>query len=236
MVRTVKLDKRYNYLLDSSTGERLERFDPNNKNTLLILKLDNSILNVDSSEIHYDFGNIIVQHNDDMFIIDDGYQNTLVKAGYIIYRDYDTNKEFDKSKGIELRNTLIGRIYEQLYEMLTKEFDEDYISRIPCKEIAVRTDLFEYTINIDTINGIVAKNQQRKENSLPFFPFEKDMDKYGTAYITIYAQKIHKLTQEQGDAKFKYANSIISDLINELGFEFRFHNMSISKRILYWNK
>lgn len=236
MVRTVKLDKRNNYLLDSSTGERLERFDPKNENTLLILKLDNSVLNVDYKQIQHNFGNIIVQHNEDRYIIDDGYQNTLIKAGYMVYKDYDTVNEFDKSKGVELRTSLIEKVYATLLDMLSQDFDPEYMHKIPCKEIGIRTDLFEYTVNIDTINGIVAKNQVRKENSLPFFPFEKDMDKYGTVYVSVYAQKICKITQDQGDTKFKFAETLVRDLTNTLGDDFKFHNMPITKRVLYWNK
>jgi hypothetical protein len=40
--------------------------------------------------------------------------------------------------------------------------------------------------NID----IVKMNQERKINSLPFYPFSKSMDNYGTIYVAIYCKKM----------------------------------------------
>ena len=232
MVKTVKLDKRDNYLLDSSTGERLEQYDPSNKNTLLILKLDNSILNVDSSKIKKKFGNIFVQYNDDKYIIDDGYQNTLIRAGYIVYQNYDTENIFDKRLGTNIRNSLLCNSFNNMLHLIPV----DWFSRaLPYSDIKFNDGNFIYRINFNTVNNIVTKNQKRKENSLPYFPFDKNMDKYGTIYITVYAQKTKKLTQEEGNNKFILADDLIFKLIKRLGKEYKYLPMTITKRIMYWD-
>lgn len=232
MIKTIKLDRKDNYFLDSKTGSRLDRYDPENKDIILILKLmDGSILNVDASMIDFDFGgNIIVQHNDNRYIIDDGYQSTLIKAGYLVYKDYDLEKEFNKEVGVSLRSELLIKVKEAMNQFEGTNTDTVEVNG---NKMIITSDSFEYIIVIDTVNGIVAKNQKRKDNSLPFYPFNKDMDKFGTIYISIFARKIKKISQDQGNIKFKMADNIVEEFILHLD-DFHFVNQPINKRVLYW--
>ena len=112
----------------------------------------------------------------------------------------------------------------------------DWFSRaLPYSDIKFNDGNFIYRINFNTVNNIVTKNQKRKENSLPYFPFDKNMDKYGTIYITVYAQKTKKLTQEEGNNKFILADDLIFKLIKSLGKEYKYLPMTITKRIMYWD-
>lgn len=232
MIKTVKLDKKNNYLLDSSTGEKLERYDPNNPNILLVLTLDHSVLNVNADKIQTSFGNIVVQHNEDKYIIDDGYQNILVKAGYVIFDNYDEKHCWDKVAGDSLRSGLLNAVYNAFNSKSVLENWTTYLDRY---DIITYDDNFKYTINIDTVTGIVAKNHKRKENSLPFFPFEKSMDKYGTVYVSIYAQKMRKIPQEAGNDKYRFAEDTINKLVKKLGSDLhKFYPMPITKRVIYW--
>lgn len=232
MIKTVKLDKKDNYLLDSSTGEKLERYDPNNPNILLVLTLDHSILNVDANKIQTSFGNIVVQHNEDKYIIDDGYQNILIKAGYVIFDNYDEKNCWDKVAGDIMRYRLLNDVYDAF---MSESVLENAWGTYHGYDIITHDDNFRYTIDIDTVNGIVAKNHKRKENSLPFFPFKKSMDKYGTVYVSIYAQKIRKIPQEAGNDKYRFAEDTINKLIKKLGDDLhKFYPMPITKRVIYW--
>ena len=89
MILTVKLGQD-NFIPDKNTGEIVERYDPTNKDVELTIKLPDSTLIVDGTNIQQQYGgNSIVQYNNDRFIIDDGYQNTLIKCGYIVYQEYE---------------------------------------------------------------------------------------------------------------------------------------------------
>lgn len=233
MVKTVKLDRKDNYFLDSKTGSRLDKYDPENKDIILILKLmDGSILNVDASMIDFDFGgNIIVQHNENRYIIDDGYQMTLIKAGYLVYKDFDVEKEYNKEVGLDLRNHLLSEIKNAINSIVDDNFD--HVTSFSDTKIRIQDDSFDYIVAIDTVNGIVSKNQKRKDNSLPFYPFNKDMDKYGTIYLSIFAKKTKKLSQEEGNIKFKMADHIVAEFVRNLD-DFHFINQPINKRVLYW--
>ena len=64
MVKTVRLNKKENYLIDKN-GNILEKYDPNIPSDLII-KLDDSMLKVDSSNIKVEYGGqIVVQYNGD---------------------------------------------------------------------------------------------------------------------------------------------------------------------------
>ena len=80
MIKTIKLDGKDNYLFDTNTGDIVYRYD-DDKDLQLVLTLDDSVLNISKKKISRQFdGQIIVQHNDDRYIIDDGYYNTLIKS------------------------------------------------------------------------------------------------------------------------------------------------------------
>jgi hypothetical protein len=110
-----------------------------------------------------------------------------------------------------------------------------YNSSVEYSEITFSDDNFTYIINFNTVNNIVAKNQKRKEKSLPFFPFDKEMDKYGTIYVTVYAQKKKKLSQEEGNNKFILADDLLFKMIKHMGDDYKYSPITISKRLLYWN-
>ena len=107
MVKTIKLDGRNNYLFDPESDEIISKYSSDLKKKYPHFKLrltlpDQSILTVNGDNITEEYGgDIIVQYNNDKFIIDDGYQPVLLKAGYMIYQNYDIDKLYDKSTGIQ---------------------------------------------------------------------------------------------------------------------------------------
>ena len=90
MIKTIKLDGKDNYLFDNNTGEVVYRYD-DTKDLQLVLTLDDSVLNITKQKISRQFdGQIIVQHNDDRYMIDDGYYNTLIKCMQVGIFNKDT--------------------------------------------------------------------------------------------------------------------------------------------------
>lgn len=241
MIKTVKLDKK-NYFKDSLTGNKIYRYDPANNNLSLILTLDDeSILTVDSSQIRQIFGGqVIVQHNNDRYIIDDGYQNVLIKAGYIVFENYDIEHQPDKNIGIQLRSKIIDRI-RMIADHISVKYNKDcginnmkYNGSETTIYIGTEEDDFSYTIRFDTINNIVNKNQIRKTNSLPFYPFDKEMDKYGTIYVSVFAKKNTRLDAESGNQKYKIADGIIEEIVSLLGQLFHYISLPIKQKVLFY--
>ncbi len=241
MIKTIKLGQD-NYITDKLTGTVLDKYDPNNKNIELTIKLPNSILKVDGSNIKQQYGgNVVVQYGDDRFIIDDGYQETLIKAGYIVYKNYDNgNKIVDKFEGVKIRSMIVDNIRDLLPE-LSKKYNGNgipftasitYNSNETSIYIGDATNHFSYKIKFDTINFIVNKNHIRKENSLPFYPFDKNMDKYGTIYVSVYAKKNFKVVNDPD--KYTLPDSVIRDLVYNLGEDYHYCSLPVRNRIVSW--
>ena len=240
MILTVKLGQD-NFITDKHTGEIVERYDPANKDVELTIKLPDSTLIVDGTNIQQQYGgNIIVQYNNDRFIIDDGYQNTLIKCGYIVYKEYDYKKIKNKSTGDEIRDMIIESI-----RALLPEISEKYNKPDTCIESTLKyngnesililgneEDHFTYMIKFNTVNFIVNKNHIRKDNDLPFYPFDKSMDKYGTIYVSVFAQKNFKVVNDPD--KYTLPESAIKDLVFRLGKDYHFTSLPVKNRIIYW--
>ena len=238
MIKTIRLDRKDNYLIDSETKLIVDRYDPDNKNLQLVLQLEDSTLRVDSSKIVTEFGNqIAVQHNDNKYIIDDGYQNILTKAGYIVYKNYDDEYIYDRNQGIKTRDYILKEISKSLYDIANNY--QDIIGKMDENEssennIVIGDKYAPYKVSIvtDTVSSIVTKNQLRKDNSLPFYPFNKTMDKYGTIYISIFTQKNRRMSDEEKNIKYQISDSIIKDLINNLGVLYHFIPQMIKRRVI----
>jgi hypothetical protein len=237
MIRTIRVDNINNYITDTNTGELIEKFDPNNKkNVKVTLSLPNSKLVINGENIIQSFGGeYIIQHNNDKYILDDGYQTTLLKCGYIVYKNYD--KMHNHDNGIEIRNKIISDIRKILPD-IAKNYNisnpEDMINNNGMATelfIGSPEDHFNYIIRFDTVKAIVNKNHLRKDNNLPFYPFDKNMDKFGTIYVSIFIRKNNNCSDSN---KYNLPDSIIRDIIRSLGYEYHYDSLQIRSRILYW--
>lgn len=244
MIKTVRLDGRRAYFCNKNTGEIIYKYDENNKDLKLVINLDDSVLEINQDKIgrQYD-GQIIVQHNDDRYIVDDGYNNTLVKAGYIVYDNYD-EINIDASDpeqlkfGLSLREDIYHSILEALGDdNLIKDFkyiDLEYIGHQTVFKIK-NDDDYTYTIIIDTVNNIVNRNQRRKENSLTYYPFAKNMDRYGTMYLSIFCQKNHHIENNTPRKKYIIPDNFIIKLIQKLNEKSKYHYVScrVNRKVVY---
>lgn len=240
MILTVKLGQD-NYITDKLTGEIIDKYDPSNKNVELTIKLPESTLKVDGNYILQQYGgNIIVQYDNDRFIIDDGYQNTLIKCGYIVYKQYDNKKVSDKYEGDKIRTMIIDNI-RQLLPEISEKYNKPgtlipatlkYNANESILHLGDDNDHFSYMIKFNTVNFIVNKNHIRKDNDLAFYPFDKSMDKYGTIYVSVFAKKNFKVVNDPD--KYTLPDTAIKDLVFSLGRDYHFTSLPIKNRILYW--
>lgn len=230
MIQTIRLGQG-NYLTDKKTGETLERYNPDNKDVELTIKLEDSILKVDGSKIQDCYGGItIVQHNNNRYIIDDGFQNTLIKCGYIVYKDYDTKHIIDKNEGLSVRDSILTSVSKIVNTIEDCEVTTDDENQIMIS-IGDESDHYSYTIRFTTVNFIVNKNHIRKDNDLCFYPFDKNMDKFGTIYVSVFAQKNFKKFNEPD--KYSVPDNIIRKIIMELGCDYHYISLPVRGRVLY---
>lgn len=238
MVQTIKLDNINNYIIDKDTQEVIERYDPSNKNVELFIKLPDSTLRVDGDQITEQFGgNIVFKYGNDKYIINDGYQDTMIKCGYIVYKQYDQEKEPNKSKGVEIQRQIISSIRALLPDLVKKYNTNNEIGVIVNNgnetEFIIGSsneNHYTYTIKISTINYIVKRNQIRKDNDLQFYPFSKSMDRYGTLYLSVFAKKNYKAKNDPD--KYSLIDSMIKELVSELGKDYHYVSMPNKGRII----
>ncbi len=230
MIFTVKLDKKNNYFLDKETGEMLDRYDSTNPNLQLHLKLKDCDLNVDTSLIIQEYGGqIVFQYDGNKYIIDDGFQDTLVKCGYIVFKNFDNERINDNSTGTLIRDSLVNKIRRAIASL---NYNAEVETTANETLMTIKTDNYGFKFRFDTVGNIVTKNYRRKDNNLTYYPFDKSMDKYGTIYVSIFAEKL-KYDSNDND-KFNIPSEVIKDLLKELGLEYHYISLPIKGRVLYW--
>ena len=100
------------FLFDKLTNTRIRKYDPYNENICLLAKMENcSILQVENKEIKFNYGGLIsFDYKDDKYIIDDGYQDLLIRTGYLIMDNYDIEHVISKPLGIEMRSEFLDNV------------------------------------------------------------------------------------------------------------------------------
>lgn len=244
MIKVIKTDNKNNFFYDKKTEEKLNKYDPDNTDIILRTELeDGSILEVDHSAISINNGSqLYFEYNNDKYIIDDGYQDLLVRAGYIILNDYNTRFIDEKDNGLVIRDKLRSFVTEIIEKMWDDKECLNYEVSKNMQELVITFSRgsYDFTVNIDTVNNIVTKNQIRKENNLPFYPFLKNMDKYGTLYLSIFAKKNDD--SDEITEKYESAERFILNLCNllntyaEQGDEYKFERIIIKKRLNNWKE
>lgn len=223
LTKLIKTD-RFNYFCTKDMKNRIAAYDEKNKDMVFVMSMpDYSKLIVLANKISIRYGGQIgFEYDGDLYYIDDGYRDTLIKSGYIVYDDYDeiSNHINDTAKGTKLRAMIKDIINLSLRDKVYDDSFEANKTKISCSgnEISYmfETEYFSYTVYLNTVNAIVNKNQQRKINNLPFYPFDKKMDKYGTYYVSVFCKKKteDKLDAESANSKYKIANDFIAKLMD----------------------
>ena len=217
---------KQSYFYDNNTNRVLYGYSPNNKNCTLKLLYDTTPRLFGVDEIKTDrSGDLYVNINNEKFIIDDGWRSELVRSGYIVYKNYDQEMIVDNNEGLKVKN--MNR------DNLINAFSQAHIN---AQEIApfrfkftTLKDEFDYIFYIDSLSAIVNKNQSRKLNNLPFYPFIRNMDKYGCVYISVFAKRRH---QSDNNPSMNFIDGMIARIIKLLGDDYKFTPNNIGTRIL----
>lgn len=215
------------YFVDNITKKESTRYIPSPKLTLLYTNPNTGVQKPLGTVYLDNRTNVILAKdvNGSTYVIDDGYRNAITRAGYFVYGNYDQEHITDKDTGIEvhtklkydIRNSILNLFKEIEEKENTK--NEENITKITFDSTDNQKDVFTfelkgYKITIIICDNIliVKKNEERKINGLQFFPFDKNMDNYGTLYCCIYAQKLDKTDENPRII----SDIILKDIINKL--------------------
>lgn len=199
----LKTNKNDCYFYCNITGAKSEKFIESPNLSLYYdngKKLDNIYLDPRTNNI------VGRDEEENIYIIDDGYRNKMIKAGYIVYKNYDQEKILDKEIGTKIHDELLLNVSEAIMKEypectgIVNGYSEKYI---------IEKSGYRFTIGVYSNIDIVKKNQQRKINGLQFYPFDKKMDNYGTLYITIHSLRMEETTANN----FNIADTILESII-----------------------
>lgn len=234
MIKLIKTGKS-NFFRNKNTGEIIYEYDPQNEDLEMVIKMDDgSTLVIDSSEIKVEYGGqISFEYDGNKYSIDDGYRDILIHAGYIVMDDYDVCNQLDKDLGAEIRKHLLDVAKSALNVMEDSEVLSDR-EESKGNTIIFHYAGFKFTVSIDFINTIVNKNQERKINKLPYYPFTKGMDKYGTLYLSIFCKRENP--KISANKKYDVSTNFVENLIDEMNnfdsdHHYHFDVVNINKRI-----
>ena len=237
IIKVIKTDNNQDsYFNNKVTGKVQSKYEKD-PNLILVTKIDNSIVEIPNYMIEKPYGGqLIVDYSDDeKYIIDDGYQDLLIRAGYIILNNYDVENIENKESGYQTRIQFMETVKDTVKKLLT---ENNIQYKITCMNQYIKFVFeisgYQFTISVDSVNSIVNKNMQRKVNNLPFYPFIKTMDKFGTLYLSIFCKRINDNIPDDFN-RYNQAEKIIIQLLEELNNQdnndYHFERIIIKKRI-----
>ena len=215
----IKTNDETCYFLNN--GEKTKRYI-DSPNISLIYEEDGESLKINDVKFDARTNVIIGRENGTTYIIDDGYRNSMIRAGYMVYKNYDSMKIMDKVLGNQIHDKLVEYVINAL-----KTYDGNLKKKSSVYNLYA--DGYHFSIFIWNNIDIVKKNEERKINGLQFYPFDKNMDNYGTVYIAIYCEAIDDVHENKNTV---VADDILKHIVLE-SENIRFVNMEI-KQPLYF--
>ena len=247
LINTYK-DDSYFYKTDSPSI-RINKYEPWDTNLSLHFEDDNYKMEISHEDLHVDnSGNIYFETDDSKYIIDDGYRNILVRCGYLVKDHFDKVFVQNNDEGLEVSNYISKDIESYINNIIVKmecgEWLDDNISTIVdygdinvnilsnTTGITFVRNEYLYMIKFCCVENLVDINQARKVNIQPFYPFDKNMDKFGTVFVCIYAQRLSDIALEK--TKYDDADDILTDMVSFFNKRTSYHYkpMYIKKRII----
>ena len=204
------------YLVDE-LGNKTEKFVAG-KTSLVV---NNRQIPAEDLSVNYG-GYIVAKVDGNNETLDYPYYNRLIKAGYIVFRDYDKER-IHVSEGYSIRAKVVHTVLDAIRK-LCKEYQNATVYN---NSFIVDSEEGTYTIYIDTVDNMVTKNMSRRDNNLKYFPYDKDVDRFGCVYLAIFEEP-SKL--ERDDRSF--GTNFVKRLIGMLP-EYHFNNLPVKSRIIY---
>ena len=242
-MKIIRVDQD-SYFCDKYSGEPITKFDPSNENLEFRYVLGGNIIHVPQQNIKCGkpLGIYFTDPRGDTVAIDDGYQQELVYSGYIINGIFDTMQERDQKRGIKTRRDIHELLIKAIHKFINNSNGDitlnDTVEKINNNIICrfKTSDGITGDIEFKTISNIVNQNKFRREYSLQYYPYIKNIDKYNSYYIDIFVN--NKGTSWNGNTVIfdKFLDSIIANL-NQCHGNYKFHSrvMSIRQRTIRWN-
>ena len=132
----------------------------------------------------------------------------IIKTGYLFDKRYQSEFQFDQEKGLEERKIFVEKIEKALKDQ-SGYLNDEVTERGNNLTYRVILDTQEITINFDTINSIVSQNKDRKINGKSYYPFDKNMDKYNSIYVSV-------ITDNINDVSYDFADKVLSNIVSAL--------------------
>ena len=86
-------------------------------------------------------------------------------------------------------------------------------------------------IRINTVEEVVEMNHKRKDNDLPFYPFNKDMDKYGTVYVSVF----YKKKSPTGSYPKEIVDTLIKNVMVKFGADYHYTSVRVRSSVIKWS-
>lgn len=158
----------------------------------------------------------MILHNDTT------HTKQMIKAGYVYKNEYTGRYQFNAEIGVKERQSIIGEIEKSLNLIYLEEaLHTDILRR--GNNLTYEIELLDQTlcVNFDTINSIVTQNKDRKIMSLPFYPYDKTMDKYNSIYVSL-------VTNHRTDDTVDLFEQVLGRVMTDLNlYEFKYGYKSL---------
>lgn len=166
-----------NYFINED-GSLSMQYDPYFNNCFILYDGDEARVKIEIDKIFIQpGGQIVFKYNGNKYIIDDGYRDKLVMAGYI-----DSGISYEEGNSNKIKNALLKSFTTLKFENI--EFGNDSISMTNHTKIG-----YDIVLYIESINKMISKNIKRSELKLPMYPTERGFDKYSSFYFRVYGKK-----------------------------------------------
>ena len=177
MTHIIKTGLNCNFFINED-GSKSEIYDPE-VNSCFMLKngrLPKIKIMMDEISIQPG-GQITFKYNNDKYIVDDGYRNRMIMAGYL-----KLNTDLDPIDNTDLKVALMEAFS-------TLRFSNMVVSS---NIITIDNHIssgYDIHLEIEPINKMVDRNIMRSELNLPMFPTARGYNKHTALYFRVYAKK-----------------------------------------------
>ena len=211
-----------------SQGNIINKYDEFNDDLSLLFEDNNKQMIIPAEDIYLDqSGNICFEIQDTKYIIDDGYRNMLVKAGYIIAEGYDKEKLENDITGSEDLLVKIRTDFCNALEKIERHYEDGQMVLDENGTMKTKKELYaisrsDHSFSITTrgwkenlvgcpISKMISINMDRKMNKQSYYPYDKDIDKYSALFIAVYGEK--QKEDAESSARFKIPEGIIRQIL-----------------------
>lgn len=203
--------------LISASGEAIDKFEPG-----CSIEYEGKLVPLTRT-----YGGLIVSTDDSNLLVDDPYITKLYKAGYIVFKNYDKERS-------DFPASFTDNMYTEYSNALYNALDA-LSSHAPswggANEIWLQNDKDFIIFRLNRVVDIVEMNKKRKDNDLTFYPFNKDMDKNATLYLSVFFKR--------KKIEASYPKSMVDGVIKEslitMGSDYHFSSMPVRGMVAKWD-